>query len=128
MQNREKQKKIERFEIIELIRVSIDEDLGGYGDLTSGYLIERQSHSGAYIICKQKDGAVLSGIEIAGYVFNEISGDINFEKLKEDGQFINNKDIICKIGGPTCSILAAERTVLNFIQHMSGIATYTRKF
>jgi len=50
------------------------------------------------------------------------------EKLKKDGQFAGNSDVICMISGPTLAILSGERTSLNFIQHMSGIATFTRKF
>ena len=61
-------------------------------------------------------------------MFKEIDPEIKLETLKKDGQALKIKDIICKITGPAQSLLAGERTALNFLQHMSGIATYTAKF
>ena len=120
--------KINKNEILSLIRTAIDEDLGGYGDITSRLTIPPGNHSSAFIVCKEKSGAVLSGLDVAGYVFEEMSPLIKFEKLREDGQKLECFDIICRINGPTRAMLSAERLALNFIQHMSGIATLTYKF
>ncbi len=120
--------RLEKIEILGLIRQAIEEDLGGYGDMTSKFIIPAESRSRAYIICKEEDGAVLSGIDMVVYVLEEFSDDIEIDRLKDDGDLLKNMDRICYIYAPTQSLLAAERTCLNFLQHMSGIATYTRRF
>ena len=120
--------KILKSEVIDLIRGAILEDLNDAGDITSNYLIPSDKKSSSYIICKEKNGAVLSGLDVAGYVFEEIDCSIKIEKLKNDGDTLKYMERICNISGPTLSILKAERTCLNFIQHMSGIATLTSKF
>ncbi len=121
-------KKLEKFEVQEIIRQALREDLGGYGDITSKYTIPSQSTSCAFAVCKQKEGTVLCGIDIMQFVFEEIDKRVVFEKLKQDGDFLNDRDIICRVKGPSASILSAERTALNFLQHMSGIAAFTSKF
>ncbi|MBM3709174.1 MAG: carboxylating nicotinate-nucleotide diphosphorylase [Actinobacteria bacterium] len=120
--------KIEKYEILDLIRISIEEDLCGYGDVTTKFLISPENRSGAYIICKEKEGAVLSGIDVIGYILEEICTEVDYKKLKEDSSKINEFDIICTIYGKTQELLAAERICLNFLQHMTGIATCTHKF
>jgi len=120
--------KILKSEVIDLIRGAILEDLNDIGDITSNYLIPLDKKSSSYVICKEKNGAVLSGLDVAGYVLEEIDGSIKIEKLKNDGDTLKYMERICNINGPTLSILKAERTCLNFIQHMSGIATLTAKF
>jgi len=120
--------KILKSEVIDLIRGTILEDLNSSGDITSNYLIPSDKKSSSYIICKEKSGAVLSGLDVADYVLEEIDSSIKIEKLKNDGDTLKYMERICNISGPTLSILKAERTCLNFIQHMSGIATLTAKF
>ncbi|MBN1298842.1 MAG: carboxylating nicotinate-nucleotide diphosphorylase [Actinobacteria bacterium] len=102
--------------------------MGGYGDITSRWLVSNKKNAAASVLCKQSDGAILSGLDILQYVFEEISSKISFDRIKKDGDFINDKEVVCRIAGPAASILAGERTALNFIQHMSGIATYTYRF
>jgi nicotinate-nucleotide pyrophosphorylase (carboxylating) len=121
-------KKLEKFEVQEIIRYALKEDLGGYGDITSKYTVPSQSMSCAFAVCKQKEGTVLCGIDIMQFVFEEIDKEIVFEKLKQDGDFLSDRDIICRVNGPSASMLSAERTALNFLQHMSGIAALTSKF
>ena len=120
--------KILKNEVIDLIRQAILEDLNGSGDITSKYLIPPDKKSFSYIICKEKSGAVLSGLNVAGFVLEEIDSSIKMDRLKNDGDRLEYMDRICNISGSTLSILKAERTCLNFIQHMSGIATLTNKF
>src|SRR3989304_9026074 len=120
--------KILKSEVIDLIRGAILEDLNDAGDITSNYLIPADKKSSSYIICKEKNGAVLSGLDVAGYVLEEIDSNLKIEKLKNDGDSLKYMERICNISGSTLSILKAERTCLNFIQHMSGIATLTNKF
>src|SRR4030067_2563429 len=120
--------KILKSEVIDLIRGAILEDLNDAGDITSNYIIPPDKKSSSYIICKEKNGAVLSGLDVASYVLEEIDSSIKIEKLKNDGDTLKYMERICNLSGPTLSILKAERTCLNFIQHMSGIATHTAKF
>ncbi len=120
--------KILKSEVIDIIRGAIFEDLNGSGDITSNYLIPPDKKSSSYIICKEKSGAVLSGLDVAGFVLEEIDSSIEIERLKNDGDRLEYMDRICNISGSTLSILKAERTCLNFIQHMSGIATLTSRF
>lgn len=120
--------KIEKNEIIDLIKSSIAEDMGGFGDITSKYLIPEKQSSNGYIVCKEPGGAILSGLDLASYIFEEIDPKIKMKMIKNDGDSLNFMDRVCEISGPAISILKAERTSLNFIQHMSGIATLTGKF
>jgi nicotinate-nucleotide pyrophosphorylase (carboxylating) len=120
--------RLEKYEIAGLVRSAIKEDIGGYGDITSKYLLPEKSISSGYIICKQPGGGVLSGMDVAMYIFKEIDPEIRIAPLKQDGEILDDREKICDIEGPAVSILKAERTALNFIQHMSGIATLTSKF
>jgi nicotinate-nucleotide pyrophosphorylase (carboxylating) len=115
-------------EIADIIKKAVLEDLGSSGDLTSDNLIPPDDRASSYIICKETGGAVLSGLDVAGFVLEEIDSSINMVKSKTDGEELKYMDNICKISGSALSILKAERTCLNFIQHMSGIATLTSKF
>ncbi|HAJ95000.1 MAG TPA: carboxylating nicotinate-nucleotide diphosphorylase [Actinobacteria bacterium] len=121
-------KKIEKYEIVDLIKGAISEDMGGFGDITSKYLIPDKEISSAYIVCKEPEGAILSGLDIAAYIFEEIDPEILLKPLKDDGASLDLMDRVCDIKGAAASMLKAERTCLNFIQHMSGIATLTAKF
>lgn len=116
---------ISKNEMIDLIRGAIMEDLNGSGDITSQYLIPPDKNSFATIVCKEADGAILSGLEVANFVLEEIDRNIKVDRLKNDGDRVEFMDKICTISGPAISLLKAERTCLNFIQHMSGIATLT---
>jgi nicotinate-nucleotide pyrophosphorylase (carboxylating) len=120
--------KINRIEVADILRNAINEDLGAYGDITSKYIFGEEDFSESFIVCKEKNGAVLCGIDAARFIFEEIDIEVEFIKLKKDGDFLNYGDKICKIKGRTLSILKSERVSLNFIQHLSGIATVTNKF
>jgi len=120
--------KILKIEVIDIIRGAISEDMDGFGDITSKYLIPPDKNSFSYIIFKEAGGAILSGLDMAGFVLEEIDRSIKIDKLKNDGDRLEYMDRVCNITGSTLSILKAERICLNFIQHMSGIATLTGKF
>ena len=122
------EKRILKSEVIDIITGAISEDLNSYGDITSKNLIPPHIKSASHIICKEANGAILSGLDIAEFILKEVDSSINMDRLKSDGSALGYMDKICNITGPTLSILKAERTCLNFIQHMSGIATLTSKF
>jgi len=108
--------------IDEIVKLALDEDLGD-GDHTSLATIPKDAKGKAELIAKQ-DG-ILSGLEVAKKVFQQIDPDLKFESFKKDGNIIRKGERIMVIEGNARSILSGERTALNFIQRMSGIATFT---
>jgi nicotinate-nucleotide pyrophosphorylase (carboxylating) len=100
------------------------EDIG-LGDLTSEYIVDEDSKSSSSIICKS-EVAVVAGLEEAHTIFDICNCES--KALVKDGDIVKKGRKIMKIEGNTRSILKAERTVLNLIMRMSGIATDTKKF
>ena len=109
----------------ELIKAALKEDIGS-GDVTSNSVVPEDKTATAKIICK--DSGVLCGIDLAKEIFLEADEGIKFEKFFSDGQKIKKGDILAKVTGKARAILSAERTVLNFIQRLSGIATTASKY
>ena len=101
----------------------LDEDIGT-GDVTSNCLIPQDLHSRAQIICKNKKSAIVCGLEEISSVF-ELCG-CNTKTLVSDGSWVQKGTVVMTIEGKTRSILKAERTALNLIMRMSGIASETR--
>lgn len=110
--------------IDKLIIDALNEDVT-FEDITTEAIIPDNLYSRANLYAKQ-DG-ILAGIFVFKRVF-EILGDVDIEVFKEDGNSLKKGDIICTLKGKTKNILIGERTALNFIQRMSGIATLTREF
>tara|TARA_B100001029_G_scaffold175462_1_gene176937 strand:+ start:2578 stop:3414 length:837 start_codon:yes stop_codon:yes gene_type:complete len=111
--------KFKNFESVEkLIDIAINEDFAN-GDPSTEVSIGQSSVSDFILILKEP--GVLSGIDLAEFVFKKFDPRINFDSLVEDKY--SEPRVFAKINGPTRSILTAERTVLNFIQRMSGVAT-----
>ena len=108
-----------------LIEMALVEDMPS-GDVTSESVIPPDSKSKAVILAKE-DG-ILAGIDIAKKVFKRIDISIKFTKLKRDGEKISAGKGLARVEGNSISLLKAERTALNFLQRLSGIATMTRKF
>jgi nicotinate-nucleotide pyrophosphorylase (carboxylating) len=100
------------------------EDIG-QGDLTSEYVVDKELKSSSFIICKS-ELAVVAGLEEAQIIFDMCKCDSKF--LVKDGDVVKNGCKVMTIKGRTRSILKAERTALNLIMRMSGIATDTKKF
>ncbi|MEX1045353.1 MAG: carboxylating nicotinate-nucleotide diphosphorylase [Chthoniobacterales bacterium] len=109
----------------ETITRALAEDIGP-GDITSEYFIPADHHSSARILAKED--ATLAGSEVAAEVFRQVDPAIEVELLKTDGANISRGDLILTATGPTRALLSAERTALNFLQRLSGIATLTRRF
>lgn len=110
--------------IDKLIIDALNEDVT-YEDITTEAIIPDSLQNSANLYAKQ-DG-ILAGIFVFKRVF-EILGDVDVKVLKEDGNEIKKGDVVCTLRGKTKNILIGERTALNFIQRMSGIATLTREF
>jgi nicotinate-nucleotide pyrophosphorylase (carboxylating) len=112
-------------EIDPLIEAALGEDMPR-GDITSESLVPPDSLSEAVLLAKQ-DG-VLAGIDVARRVFRKIDPGVRFTKLVEDGSSFRRGDVLAEIRGRSLALLKGERTALNFLQRLSGIATKTRRF
>ena len=112
------------FYIDDLIKTALSEDIN-YIDSTADLLIDDNDISEAYFVAK--DDGILAGIEVALRVFTILDPELKIELLKKDGDKVKTGDIIANFSGHTRLMLKAERTSLNILQHMSGIATYTNK-
>jgi len=108
--------------IDEFIKLALEEDLGD-GDHTSLSTIPESKIGAAQLIVKQE--GILAGAAVAEKVFKAVDEDTKFESFIQDGAAIKPGDIIFKVSGKSVSLLSAERLALNFMQRMSGIATYT---
>ena len=115
---------LNKFYVDDVIKSAIKEDIN-YIDVTTDYLIDENATTTARFVAKS-DG-VLCGLEVALRVFTLLDDSITFEVLKKDGDELKKGDIICRMSGSTRALLKGERTALNLIQHMSGIATATNK-
>jgi nicotinate-nucleotide pyrophosphorylase (carboxylating) len=111
--------------IREIVRWSLNEDLGS-GDVTTNWTIPADSHLRAQFLVKAE--GVLAGMAVARLVFEQVDTDVLFTELSPDGKLVRPGDIVAKVEGPGRAILTAERTALNFMQRMSGIATLTRRY
>ncbi len=108
-----------------LIDAALLEDIGD-GDITTNALLDKNVNASARIVAKEN--GVIAGIQIAEKVFKTLDPNINWVKKIEDGDFVNAKDELIKFSGSYRAILTGERTALNFLQRMSGIATTTSKY
>ena len=120
-------------QILSLIKMAITEDLPGE-DITTRSLFRSDSFVQAEIVAKEP--GVLAGIDVACEVFKQIDPNLTVEKLLSDGTKLvpfnpkirDKKSVLIKLKGSLFSILASERVALNFLQHLSGIATETYRY
>ncbi len=112
-------------EIDKIIDTALTEDIGS-GDITTEAIFNKYKSTSAVIIAKE-DG-ILAGIDVAERVFNKVDPDVNFKILVPDSENICRGLHVVRINGDVRSILKAERTALNFLGRMSGIATLTYEF
>ncbi|MGB2989257.1 MAG: carboxylating nicotinate-nucleotide diphosphorylase, partial [Candidatus Zixiibacteriota bacterium] len=108
-----------------LIHLALSEDIGS-GDVTSEALLGNEPSGKAVIVAKQE--GVLAGLPVAKMVFRTVNPKVVFRMLKQDGERIKKGQKVALIQGKTKGILSAERTALNFLQKLSGIATLTAKY
>ncbi len=106
----------------QLIEISFAEDIGE-GDHTSLATIN-ESETGKTIIVAKDDG-IIAGLPLMEFIFKKVDKNLNVVLLKKDGDTIKYGDVVLEVSGSSRSMLTAERTALNFIQRLSGIATLT---
>lgn len=110
-------------EINATVRVALDEDIGS-GDLTANLLSDRQAS--AELICRED--AILSGRPWVDRSFSLLDASVSLDWQQDEGEQVHSGQVICQIRGPARSILTAERTAINFLQTLSGVATTTRRY
>lgn len=115
----------EKKEIIEIIRLALDEDIGE-GDVTTEALVKGDVRVEAGIIARER--SIVAGISVAARVFKEVESKLSCKPLKDDGDKVSEDETVLTVSGPASAILTAERTALNFLQRMSGIATMAGQF
>lgn len=109
----------------QIIDLALLEDLGS-GDVATEALVAREAQAHARLVAKG-DG-VVSGQWVAERVFAHLDGGVRYRAICPDGGRVKRGDLIAEINGPYVSLLEGERTSLNFLQHLSGIATVTSKY
>ena len=112
--------------IEESVRAALLEDLGRAGDITSNAVIPPDAKAVATLSTRE-DG-VLCGLEFARTAFRLIDPNLSFDTRLADGAALKKGDIIAVVSGPARSLLSGERVALNFMMHLSGIASYTAQF
>lgn len=112
-------------QIMHLIDIAIAEDIG-MGDITSNACIPESDMTTAKLVIKQ--AGVLAGLPFLARIFQRINAAIHVEVLVPEGSFQKAGTIIAAIFGPARGILSAERVILNFLQHASGVATATAAY
>lgn len=109
-----------------LIKLALEEDVGS-GDATSVSIIPKDLNAAASLICREK--CVCAGLSIAEAVFRAVDpNNIRFYQNVKDGAECLPNTILAEVEGPSRALLAAERTALNFLQRLCGIATLSRKY
>lgn len=108
-----------------LIQAALAEDIGP-GDVTSAYFVPETLTSSAVIVAREP--GVMAGMAVARRVFELVDDHLLTRPLKQDGEGFEKGDVVLEIQGPTRGILTGERTALNFLQHLCGIAAQTRRY
>jgi nicotinate-nucleotide pyrophosphorylase (carboxylating) len=117
--------KLDNYYIKNIVKLALNEDLYPSGDITSN-LVKNNKIIKVKLISNQQ--AVVAGLEFAKQTFKLIDGEIKFFIKKKEGSIVNKNDIIAIIEGKAENILIGERVALNFMSHISGIATKTNQF
>jgi nicotinate-nucleotide pyrophosphorylase (carboxylating) len=111
---------------LRLVRLALAEDLAGYGDITSELTVPADL-MGRAVITARTD-MVVCGLELARAVMQEVDSRASFTSVVEDGAEATDRDELAVVEGPARGILTAERTMLNLLSHLSGVATQSRRF
>lgn len=116
----------ERHAAHHLIELALAEDLASIGDLTCQALIRPEQRATVQVVARTK--GVLAGSPIGRMVFANLDSSIQWDECLKDGQDVSAGSVIANVSGSLNSLLIGERTMLNFMTHLSGIATITRKY
>jgi nicotinate-nucleotide pyrophosphorylase (carboxylating) len=112
-------------EIIACIKRALHEDIGS-GDATTNSIVSPEATMRGQIIAKQ--AGIIAGLDVARQTFLLLDERVSFAPRVEEGAQVENRQVLATLAGPARALLTAERTALNFLGRMSGIATLTRQF
>lgn len=110
---------------IDLVRRALAEDIGA-GDVTTHATVPARARARASLVARQ--ACVVAGLEVARETFRQVDAAVRFEQQCADGDRVESGAVLARLEGPARGVLTAERTALNFLQHLSGIATHARAF
>lgn len=114
---------MDRAEVIEIIERTLNEDLSDIGDITTQAVIPADAKAVGHFV--SREAGVIAGIRVARLVFDVVDEDVQFERLVDDGDKVEEGTRLATVSGSARSILTAERTALNLLGRMSGVATET---
>lgn len=114
------------FDLQDFIRRTLAEDLGTAGDVTSKATIPSDARFYATMNCRQ--AIVVAGLEIGAAFFRTLDGEVEIETFAGDGERVEPGAVLMRLAGNAPAMLTAERSALNTLQHLSGIATLARKY
>jgi nicotinate-nucleotide pyrophosphorylase (carboxylating) len=108
---------------VDLVARALAEDLGRVGDVTSQACVPEATGSVAHLVARV--GGIVAGLEVAAHVFAVVDAEVAFEARAVDGDRVDKGQVVVVVAGQARSLLAAERTALNILGRMSGVATAT---
>ncbi|MHA6722704.1 carboxylating nicotinate-nucleotide diphosphorylase [Sphingomonas sp. RS2018] len=114
------------FDIDGFVAATLAEDLGDGGDITSAAVIPADARFDG--VMDSRDAIVVAGLEIAEAFFRALDSDVRVKRLVEDGSRVSAGTDVMRLSGRARALLTAERSALNTVQHLSGIATLTRRY
>ena len=117
---------LEGFDLDAFVAATLAEDLGQGGDVTSAAVIPADARFSA--VMDSRDAIVVAGLPIAAAFFRKLDPDVVVEPLVEDGAKVAAGTDLMRLTGNARALLTAERSALNTVQHLSGIATLTRSY
>lgn len=109
-----------------ILRLALNEDFGTAGDVTANLLIPETENG--HLFFKSRDSGIIAGMQAAQMTYSMIDPTMEFSVHKEDGTSVKKGDIIAEVKGQVRALLMAERTALNFLGRLSGIATLTSEY
>ena len=115
-----------QFDVQDFVRRVLAEDLGSGGDVTSAATIAENARFTAEMNCRQP--IVVAGLKLAAAFFRSLDPDVRIEEVVVDGDAIDAGTVIMRLEGNARAMLSAERSALNTLQHLSGVATLTRQY
>ncbi|MBA4759856.1 carboxylating nicotinate-nucleotide diphosphorylase [Sphingosinicella sp.] len=114
------------FDTAAFVRATLAEDLGGAGDITSAAVIPADARF--HGVMDSRDAIVVAGLDIAAAFFQSLDPAVEIEMLAKDGERVASGTDLMRLSGLARAMLTAERSALNTVQHLSGIATLTRRY
>jgi nicotinate-nucleotide pyrophosphorylase (carboxylating) len=117
---------LDHFDLDGFVAETLAEDLGEAGDITSAAVIPAEARFDG--VMRTRESIVVAGLPIAEAFFSALDGEARIERAVEDGAAAKAGDVLLRVSGKARALLTAERSALNLVQHLSGIATLTRRY